>query len=153
FEKKRLRQAAFDEMLRIIREEDPPKPSTRLSDTDELPSIAAHRKTEPAKLGRLVKGDLDWIVMKALEKDRTRRYETANAFAMDVQRYLADEPVLAGPPSTGYRLKKFVRRHKGQVIAANLVLLTLVAGVVVSAHFAVLAGEEAKAARQAERDA
>jgi len=115
--RKRLKEAAFDEMLRIIREEEPPKPSTRLSTTKELPSIAASRKTEPAKLGRLLKGELDWIVMKSLEKDRTRRYETANGLAMDVQRYLADEPVLACPPSAGYRLRKWLRKHRAAAAA------------------------------------
>ncbi|HEV3081855.1 MAG TPA: serine/threonine-protein kinase, partial [Gemmataceae bacterium] len=128
FEKKRLRQAAFDEMLRIIREEEPPKPSSRLSTTEELPSIAAHRKMEPAKLGRLVRGDLDWIVMKALEKDRARRYETANGFAMDVQRYLADEPVLACPPTARYRLRKFARRNKVVLAVTASVLAALALG-------------------------
>ena len=78
-----------------------------------MPTLAANRGTEPAKLTRLVRGELDWIVMKALEKDRNRRYETANGFAMDVQRYLADEPVQACPPSARYRLRKFARRNKG----------------------------------------
>ena len=97
---KRLKEAAFAEVLRMIREEEPPKPSTRLSDRRRRwPSIAAQRHTEPAKLTRLVRGELDWIVMKALEKDRNRRYETANGFAADVQRYLTDEPVQACPPS------------------------------------------------------
>src|SRR5262249_13446000 len=91
-ERGRLKQAAFLEVLRLIREEEPPRPSTRLSTTEELPSIAANRGLEPKKLSGLVRGELDWIVMKALEKDRDRRYETANGFAMDVQRYLADEP-------------------------------------------------------------
>ncbi len=129
-EKKRLREAALDEMLRLIREEEPPKPSTRLSTTEELPSIAAHRKTEPAKLSRLLRGELDWIVMKALEKDRNRRYETANGFAMDVQRYLADEPVLACPPSAEYRLRKFARRNKGAILAAATILVVLCFGLV-----------------------
>ena len=130
-DKQRLKQAAFDEVRRIIREEDPPKPSTRLSESrDLLASISAQRQTEPAKLTRLMRGELDWIVMKALEKDRRRRYETANGFALDVQRYLADEPVQACPPSAGYRLRKFVRRHRVPVIAAGVVLLCLVAGIV-----------------------
>jgi serine/threonine protein kinase/tetratricopeptide (TPR) repeat protein len=128
--RKRIKEAALLEVLRVIREEEPPKPSTRLSSTEELPSVAAQRQTEPAKLTKLVRGELDWIVMKALEKDRNRRYETANGFALDVQRYLADEPVLACPPSAGYRLRKFVRRNKGPVVAASLVALTLVAGIV-----------------------
>ncbi|MBX9622306.1 MAG: serine/threonine-protein kinase [Gemmataceae bacterium] len=128
-EKDRLRQAALDEVLRVIREEDPPTPSHRLSTAEGTPSVAANRQTEPKKLGRLVKGDLDWMVMKALSKDRNRRYETANGFAADVGRYLAGEPVLAVPPSAGYRLRKFVRRHKGQVVAAGLVLFALLAGI------------------------
>ena len=120
-DKRRLRSAAWDEMLRIIREEEPPRPSTRLSDSkDSLPSISARRHTEPAKLTRLVRGELDWIVMKALEKDRNRRYETASGFAMDVQRYLADEPVLACPPSVVYRLRKFARRNKRTLETALL---------------------------------
>ncbi len=92
FDKERLKQAAYDEMRRIIREEEPPKPSTRISTTDAAPSIAACRHMEPSRLAKLVRGDLDWIVMKALEKDRARRYETANGLAMDVQHYLHDEP-------------------------------------------------------------
>ena len=128
-EKQRLKEAAWDEVRRIIREEEPPRPSWRLSSALTLPSLAAGRHTEPARLTKLVRGELDWIVMKALEKDRTRRYETANGFAADVLRYLAGEPVEAAPPSARYRMSKFVRRHKGQVIAASLVLLTLVAGV------------------------
>jgi non-specific serine/threonine protein kinase/serine/threonine-protein kinase len=124
-------RAGYDEIRRIIREEEPPRPSTRLSELkDTLPMISAQRHTEPGKLTKLVRGELDWIVMKALEKDRNRRYETANALARDLQRYLADEPVRACPPSAGYRLKKFVRRNKGPVLAAGLVLLTLVVGVI-----------------------
>src|SRR4051794_7263782 len=106
------------EMLRLIREQEPSKPSTKLSTADGLPTLAANRGREPAKLTRLVRGELDWIVMKALEKDRNRRYETANGFAADVQRYLADETVLACPPSAGYRLRKFARRNKGRLAAA-----------------------------------
>src|SRR5262249_41786532 len=91
--------------------------------TDELPSIAANRGLEPKKLSGLVRGELDWIVMKALEKDRNRRYETANGFAMDISRYLADEPVLACPPSVGYRLRKFARRNKAALGIASLILV------------------------------
>src|SRR5204863_9112543 len=113
FTKERFRQTAYDEIRRIIREEEPPRPSTRLSESkDSLPSISAQRHTEPAKLTALVRGELDWIVMKALEKDRARRYETANGFAADIQRYLADEPVEACPPSATYRLRKFARKHR-----------------------------------------
>jgi serine/threonine protein kinase/tetratricopeptide (TPR) repeat protein len=129
--KNRLRGAALAAMLMAIQEEEPPKPSTRLSESKgSLPSISAHRQTEPARLTKLVRGDLDWIVMKALSKDRARRYETANGFARDIERYLADEPVEAGPPSAAYRLRKFVRRNKGRVLAASLVALALVGGVV-----------------------
>ncbi len=113
-------------MLRIIREEEPPNPSTRLSSSDELPSIAANRSLEPKKLTGLVRGELDWIVMKALEKDRNRRYETANGLARDIEHYLHDEPVVARPPSAGYRLRKFLRRHRTGAAVAGLVLLFLV---------------------------
>ncbi len=129
FTSQQLRSAAFAEMLRMIREVEPPRPSTRLSSSAELARIAVHRKLEPQRLTKLVQYDLDWIVMKALEKDRARRYETANALAQDVRRYLDDEPVLAGPPRAGYRLRKFLRRNKGRVMAAALVLLALVGGV------------------------
>jgi Tfp pilus assembly protein PilF len=125
-ERKRLKAAAILEVLRLIREEEPPRPSTRLSTTDEMPSVAANRGLEPKKLSGVVRGELDWIVMKALEKDRNRRYETANGFAMDVQRYLADEPVLACPPSVGYRLRKFVRRNRPALAAAGLILICVV---------------------------
>jgi len=125
---KRLEAAALTEMIRIIREEEPLKPSTRLSTDDSLASMAALRQIDPRKLMSLLRGELDWIVMKCLEKQRDRRYETANGLAKDIQRYLEDEPVEARPPSAGYRLHKFVRRHRGKVIAASLVLLALVAG-------------------------
>src|SRR5262249_30223866 len=110
--KKRVKEATLLEVLRVIREEEPPKPSTRLSGTDDRQSSPAQRHTERAKLTKRVRGELHWIVMKALEKDRNRRYDTANGLAMDVQRYTADEPVLACPPSMRYRLGKFVRRNK-----------------------------------------
>jgi serine/threonine protein kinase/tetratricopeptide (TPR) repeat protein len=129
-ERPKLREAGYAEILRRIREEEPPKPSTRLSDSGEgLASIAATRRTEPARLTRLVRGELDWVVMKCLEKNRERRYETANGLARDVQRYLADEVVEARPPSAGYRARKFVRRHRGQVLAAGLFLLALLSGI------------------------
>jgi len=123
FEGKRLHAAAFDEMLRIIREEEPPRPSTRVSSSDTLPSIAANRHTEPARLSKDVRGDLDWIAMKCLEKDRNRRYETASALAMDIQQFLDDEPVLARPPSTMYRFRKFARRNRAALTTATLTLL------------------------------
>ena len=126
---KQFQRGAILEMLRMVREVDPPRPSTKVSTAEALPSIAASRDIEPAQLKRALQGDLDWIVMKALEKDRTRRYETANGFAADVLRHLAYEPVLAAPPSRAYRLRKFVRKHRGAVIAASLVLLALLAGI------------------------
>ena len=119
----RLKLAAMTEVLRLIREEEPPKPSTRLSDSrDSLASISAQRRLEPASLTKEVRGELDWIVMKALEKDRNRRYETANGLARDIDRYLNDEPVEASSPGTAYRLRKFVRRNRGPVLAASLLL-------------------------------
>ncbi len=126
FSRKDLEKAGMLEMLRVIREQEPSKPSTKLSTAEGLPTLAANRGTEPAKLAKLVRGELDWIVMKALEKDRSRRYETANGFAMDVQRYLADEPVQACPPSAGYRLRKFARRNRSGLSVAGLGLFFLV---------------------------
>ena len=126
---KQFKRGAILEMLRIVREVDPPKPSTKVSTDDALPSIAVGRGIEPAQLKRAISGDLDWIVMKALEKDRTRRYETANCVAADILRHLASEPILAAPPSRPYRLRKLVRKHRGGVFAAGLVLGTLLAGI------------------------
>jgi tetratricopeptide (TPR) repeat protein/serine/threonine protein kinase len=126
FTKKELENAGMLEMLRVIREQEPSKPSTKLSTAEGLPTLAANRGTEPAKLMRLVRGELDWIVMKALEKDRNRRYETANGFAMDVQRYLADEPVLACPPSAWYRFGKFARRNRAAALTMAAVLAVMV---------------------------
>jgi serine/threonine protein kinase/tetratricopeptide (TPR) repeat protein len=129
FDKERLRTVGYDEMRRIIREEEPPKPSTRISTLGQAATtVSTQQQGDPKQLSRLFRGELDWIVMKALEKDRDRRYETANGFATDVQRYLRDEPVLACPPSARYRLSKFLRRNKGPVLAAGLVLLALVCG-------------------------
>src|SRR5205085_8999591 len=131
FDRQRFGAAAFDEIRRIIREEEPPKPSTRLTTLgDAMAGVSARRKTEAGRLSALVRGDLDWIVMKGLDKDRTRRYETASAFAADVRRYLSEEPVEARPPSAAYRLRKFVKRHRGPVVAAVVVLVALVAGVI-----------------------
>ncbi len=124
-----LKHAALDEILRVIREEEPPAPSSRLGTSDTQPSVAACRGTEPARLGRFVRGDLDWVVMKSLEKNRDRRYESAAAFADDVERFLNHEPVTAGPPTAAYRIRKFVRRNRAAVIAAALLLFALVAGV------------------------
>jgi tetratricopeptide (TPR) repeat protein len=130
FSRQELENTSVLEMLRVIREQEPTRPSAKLSTAEGLPALAASRGTEPSRLARLVRGELDWIVMKALEKDRNRHYETANTFAIDIQRYLADEPVQACPPSTWYRFRKFARRTKGPVLAASLVFLALVGGIV-----------------------
>lgn len=138
---KTLREAGFDEMRRIIREQDPPKPSTKLSTMDDILqlSIAGNRHTSPHTLSKQLRGDLDWIIMKALEKDRARRYETASAFAQDIDRYLDDRPVEAAAPTTFYRLRKYVHRHKGPVTAATVIALLLIGGSAVSAWQAVRA--------------
>jgi serine/threonine protein kinase/WD40 repeat protein len=131
FDMERLRKVPYDEVRRIIREEEPARPSTRLSTLGEAATaVSAKRQSNPGRLRQLLRGELDWIVMKALEKDRNRRYETAGAFAADVQRYLRDQPVQACPPTIGYRLGKIVRRHKGAVLAASLVVLVLVGGII-----------------------
>jgi serine/threonine protein kinase/tetratricopeptide (TPR) repeat protein len=131
-DKERLKQAAFDEVRRVIRDEEPPRPSTRLSSLGEeaAATVFGHYRTEYKRLGQIVRGDLDWIVMKCLEKERARRYETADALAQDILRHLTDEPVQARPPSRAYMLRKFVRRHRGAVIAAATVGLTLIAGII-----------------------
>ena len=132
FDAKELVKAGLDEMRRRIREQEPSRPSTRLSTmmAADLTTVAGHRQAQPPKLINLVRGDLDWIVMKALEKDRTRRYETANGFAADIQRHLDNEPVLASPPGAGYKIQKFVRRHQVGVMAGSFVLLALLAGII-----------------------
>jgi tetratricopeptide (TPR) repeat protein len=155
FNRRELETVGMAELLRVIREQEPPKPSAKLSTAEGLPTLAANRGTEPAKLARLVRGELDWIVMKALEKDRSRRYETANAFAMDLQRYLADEPVQACPPSPWYSFRKFVRRNKGPVLAGSVVALALVGGIVgttVGLVRAEMACQDAVAATEAEAE-
>ena len=128
FTTQQLRSAAFTEMLRMIREVEPLKPSDKLSSSDHLPAIAASRRLDPRQLTRMVHGDLDWIAMKCLSKDRGQRYGAANELAMEIQRYLADEPVQAGPPSAVYRLRKFVKRHQGPVLASTGLGLLLALG-------------------------
>ncbi|MFT3878911.1 MAG: serine/threonine-protein kinase [Gemmatales bacterium] len=150
-ERERFRTAAWDEVKRLIQEEDPPKPSTRLSSADSLPSIAIQRNMEPIKLGRFLRGDLDWIVMKTLEKDRNRRYASANALAEDVNRFLNNEPVSAGPPSAGYKVRKFIRRHRGGVLVASAMLMLLVAGIVGTSWGMFSARQERDRAVQAEK--
>jgi serine/threonine protein kinase/predicted Zn-dependent protease len=163
FTRKEMEQAGVLEVLRLIREQEPSKPSTKLNTAEGLPALAANRGTEPAKLTKLMRGELDWIVMKALEKDRARRYETVNGFAMDLQRYLADEPVQACPPSTRYRLAKFIRRNKASVTTAVVVFVVLLAGVLGTTiglvralqaeQTAVTERNNARAAEQQEREA
>ena len=149
-EKMRFKEAAWDEIKRIIREEDPPRPSTRLSSAQTLPSLAAGRHTEPARLTKLVRGELDWIVMKSLEKDRARRYETANGLALDIERYLSGEPVLAAPPAARYRARKFARKHRAALTTTAGIALLLVAGVAVSTWQAVRATQAEAASQSAE---
>ena len=139
-ERERLREAGYAEVVRRIKEEEPPKPSTRLSGSGErLPSIAARRGLEPARLSKLVRGELDWIAMKALEKDRTRRYETASGLARDIERYLEGEAVEAGPPSARYKLSKFARRHRTALATAGVFAVLLLAGVAASTYSAIRA--------------
>ena len=138
FDTKKLLSVGFDEMRRVLREDEPARPSTRLSALGDLGThVADQRHTDIRKLYTLLRGDLDWIVMKCLEKDRARRYESAGALAADIERHLSDEPVLAGPPSTGYRLRKFVRRRRRAVVASALTALMLMAATTVSLAFAV----------------
>ena len=154
FDRERLRNAAFDELLRIIREEDPPKPSLRLSTVATLPSIAANRHIAPAELARQLSGELDWIVMKTLEKDRTRRYDTANGLANDLRRYLNDEPVEACPPSTAYKFRKFAKRNKKQlavlVVLVTVLVVAVVGSLIAAGRFRILAGHNAQLAWEKE---
>lgn len=150
FEPERLKRAAIDEVLRVVREEEPPRPSARLSTSGSRASLAAVRRSDPDKLPGLLRGELDWIVMKALEKDRNRRYDDAAAgLAADVRRYLDGEPVQAHPPGTVYRLRKFTRRHRLALGTATAFVGLLIVSAVVSAWLAVRARESAaSAARQ-----
>jgi WD40 repeat protein/serine/threonine protein kinase len=128
FDKERFKQADYDELRRIIREEEPPRPSIRLSTLQaaDLATVAEHHSVEPRRLGQQVRGELDWIVMKCLEKDRNRRYETANALAIDVQRHLAGEAVAACPPSMRYRVRKWAWRHRVAVALSAVSILVIV---------------------------
>jgi serine/threonine protein kinase/tetratricopeptide (TPR) repeat protein len=152
FDCERLRQAGYEEIRRIIREEEPPKPSTRVRTLGKAATtLSTQRKSDPKRLSQLFRAELDWIVMKCLEKDRNRRYETANGLAMDLRRYLADEPVQACPPSTLYRMRKFARKYRTPLRVAGVLVMFLVLATVVSTWQAVLA---TRAERQAvaERD-
>jgi serine/threonine protein kinase len=140
FDPKSLRSAGFAAIQRIIREVEPPRPSTRLSNLGDPESslcIANRRRMEPSRLNHALRGDLDWITMKCLEKDRARRYDTAHSLALDLERYLGHRPVIAGPPSATYQFRKFVRRNRPSVAAAALVLLTLLLGAAGTTAFAV----------------
>jgi WD40 repeat protein len=140
FDAKELREAGYIQMQRIIRETEPLRPSTKLNTMgDALTDIAKHRQSSPALLPKLVRGDLDWIAMKTLEKDRTRRYETANELAMDIQRHLSNEPVEASPPSTLYRFRKLVQKHRRTVAAVATIIVTLIIGLGVSTSMYFLA--------------
>lgn len=148
-DRKQLHKAALTEIIRIIREVEPSKPSTRLSTSESLPSVASVRQIEPRKLTAALRGELDWIVMKCLEKSRDRRYETANGLARDIQRFLSNEPVEARPASTLYNLRKLIARNKVTTIAGGLILLSLVGGIVGTS----LALADARVAREAADDA
>lgn len=152
FDLEKLRDAACDSILRVIREEEPPKPSTRLSalTDEELHAVAEKRGAEPIKLDRLVRGDLDWIVMKALEKDRSRRYNTANAVARDVEHFLRHEPVSAGPPHPAYRLGKLLHRHQSFFVSLGAILICLIGGMAVST-FALIRAHQALLSVETER--
>ena len=146
FDSAGLRQAGVDEIRRTIREKDPPRPSTRITQSGPASIPAAEqRRTQPAKLAAVLRGDLDWVTMKALEKDRTRRYQTANALALDVRRHLNHEPVSAGPPGAAYRARKFVRRHRVGVAAVTALLA------LVLAFAAIMAVQARRIARERDR--
>ncbi len=161
FDANSLASAGYEEMRRIIREVEPPKPSSRLSTVagEERTQLARARQIEPGKVRGMVEPDLDWIVMKAIEKDRSRRYDTANAFAQDIVRFLADEPVSATPPSAGYKFRKFTRRNKTALRVAAGIAAVLVAATIISAWQAIRATKAEKLANErlaqvaAERDA
>jgi tetratricopeptide (TPR) repeat protein len=163
FDSERLRSASYEELQRIIREEEPDKPSTRLSSlvavsgngaskegTPSIEIIARHRSDDPANLARSLRGDLDWVAMKCLEKDRSRRYETADGLAADIQRHLENQPVEAGPPTAGYRMRKFVRRNRVMVTGATMVLAALLAGAA-GTTFGLLRAEQRRAEAETAR--
>jgi serine/threonine protein kinase/tetratricopeptide (TPR) repeat protein len=152
-ERVRLCEAGYSEILKRIKEEEPQKPSTRLSSCgDRLPELSDQRNTEPAQLPKIVRGELDWIVMKALEKDRARRYESASSFASDLEHFLKDEPVEACPPSAGYRLRKLARKHRMALATTTGFAALLVIGAFVSTWQAIRATiAEGRATRQFQR--
>ena len=146
FDGETLRAAGLAEIHRIIREVEPPRPSTRLSEPGEAPAsidrVASDRRTQARSLTGILRRDLDWVAMRCLEKDRERRYATPSELASDVRRYLADEPLVAGPPSVSYRAAKFLRRHRAAALTGGVVAVALVAATAVSARFAVVAARE-----------
>jgi serine/threonine protein kinase/tetratricopeptide (TPR) repeat protein len=149
FDQERLRTAGYDELRRIIRDEEPPRPSARVSTLGPAAAtVSTRRRSDPRRLRQLCRGEPDWIVMKCLEKDRNRRYESASALAADVLRFLHDEPVQACPPSAGYRLRKLARRHKRALLTLGLVMAALVGGTVASAYQALRATRAEGLARQ-----
>jgi serine/threonine protein kinase/tetratricopeptide (TPR) repeat protein len=151
FQPERFAKASMDEMRRIIRDEDPPRPSMKISTLkDQATSAAQLRRTEPARLHTMMRGDLDWIVMKALAKDRTLRYDTANGLAADVQRYLNGDAIIARPPSWSYLASRFMRRNRGLVVSGSLVLTTLVLASVLSLWLAIWAIHEQRVAQRQE---
>jgi serine/threonine protein kinase len=151
FDKERFSQVGYDAMRRIIREEEPPKPSTRISTLGQgATTVSTQRKCDPKRLSQIFRGELDWIVMKCLEKDRNRRYETANSLAADIQHYLRDEPVLACPPSAAYRFGKFARSYRTALSTGALILVTVVAGLTIST---ILIAQERDKARGAAHEA
>ncbi len=152
FDAKTLRRAALGEIQRIIREEDPPTPSRRLSTMGaQVAEIAKVRCAEAKTLSRLMRGDLDWIVMRSLEKDRTRRYETAAALADDIQYHLNNEPVMAGPPGRGYKVRKFIRRHQVGVFAGSMIAVALLIGLALATYGFIEARQERDRAWSAEQ--
>ncbi len=152
--RQRIKRAAILEVLRLIREEEPPRPSTRLSESkDSLASVSAQRKAEPTALVKSLRGEVDWIVMKALDKDRTRRYDTANGLARDIERYLHEEPVEAGPPSARYRLRKLAWKHRRGLATAAALLLLLLLGAGVSTALAAWALRAEQQSRTAAHEA
>ena len=153
FDSKRLRSAAFGELQRIIREDDPPRPSTRLSTLESLKDVASHRRTEPSRLTGLIRGELDWVVMRCLEKDRVRRYLSANDLSEDLSRFLRKEPLQAGPPGAAYRARKFITRHRRLVVTAAAIIVAMLLGLIGTTTGAVWALRERNDAVEAKRDA
>jgi serine/threonine protein kinase len=153
FSDKELEKIGVLEILRVVREVDPPRPSVKLSSSHILPALSANRSTEPGKLTNLLRSELDWIVLRALEKERSRRYETAQSFAADVMRYLAGDQVLAHPPTLGYRFRKFAKKHRGLLTAGTLVAAALLAGIVGTSWQMFRANREAERANSEMRNA